>query len=361
LVDVEPAASEITVTGTRQREAWRRKALPPVEQVRPGLWTVPTIFPNHPLRYVLTYAVAYGNGVALVDTGWPCDAAWDDLLGGLREAGWEIGDVKAVLVTHAHPDHVGLARRIREQTGAWVGMHEADARMQRLYRPRPGSGDSWLRQRGAQANDIQSVSRPRSEMFDDFALDPDRLITDGERPLGRSSPLRAVWTPGHTPGHLCFYEPDLNVLLTGDHLLPRITPNISPVPGEDADVLGDYLSSLLLLTAYAPDEVLPAHEYRFAGLAARVGQLRHHHERRLAETLQVLRGSPGVSTVEVAEELSWSRDWAQMHGMIRRSAVGETYAHLIHLERTGYVVNKGAATDTVDAWYVISDQLPRLT
>jgi len=358
---VESTAGEITVTGIRQREAWRRNALPPVEQVRPGLWSVPTVFPDHPLRYVLTYAVGYDNGIALVDTGWPCDAAWDDLVGGLRQAGWDISDVKAVLVTHAHPDHFGLARRIREETGAWVGMHDADARMQRLYRQRPSGGDSWLRLRGAQANDIASVAQPRMEMFDDFALDPDRLIADGERPLGPRSSLRAVWTPGHTPGHLCFYEPDLNVMLTGDHVLPRITPNISPPPGEAADVLGEYLSSLLLLTAYEPEEVLPAHEYRFAGLAARVRQLRQHHELRLAEVLRVLQGSPGASTVAVAEGLTWSRDWSQMHGMVLRSAVGEAYAHLVHLERTGYVVNKGSATDSTDAWFVTSDELPHLT
>ena len=87
--------SAVTVTGTAQRQAWLDRVLPPVEQVRPGLWSIPTVFPDNPLRYVLSYALAYDGGVALVDTGWPCEDAWDGLVAGLGEAGWGIGDVRA--------------------------------------------------------------------------------------------------------------------------------------------------------------------------------------------------------------------------------------------------------------------------
>jgi metal-dependent hydrolase (beta-lactamase superfamily II) len=69
---------------------------------------------------VLSYTVEYDGGVALVDTGWPCKEAWDGLVDGLRVAGWDITDVKAVLITHGHGDHKGLAKRIRERTGAEV-------------------------------------------------------------------------------------------------------------------------------------------------------------------------------------------------------------------------------------------------
>jgi hypothetical protein len=97
--------------------------------------------------------------------------------------------------------------------------------------------------------------------------------------------------------------------------------------------------------------VLPAHEYRFTGLAQRIGGLLRHHDARLGEVIDVIRAEPGADTVAVAAGLHWSRPWSQMQGMPRRFAIGEAYAHLIHLEQTGSVVNKGA---DVDSWQLAS-------
>jgi hypothetical protein len=85
--------------------------------------------------------------------------------------------------------------------------------------------------------------------------------------------------------------------------------------------------------------VLPAHEYRFAGLPARVRQLQEHHRARLAEVVAVVAAADGCSTLEVAERLTWSRPWEQSQGLVRRSAIGETYAHLVHLQRQGLLTN----------------------
>src|ERR1700735_1232669 len=101
--------------------------MPPVEKVRPGIWSIPVPIPNTPLRYVSVYALELDSGVALVDAGWPTEDAWDALNAGLEEAGGSMGDVRAVVVTHLHPDHYGLAGRVREASGAWVGLHPADA------------------------------------------------------------------------------------------------------------------------------------------------------------------------------------------------------------------------------------------
>ena len=98
------------------------------------------------------------------------------------------------------------------------------------------------------------------------------MIEDGSCPLGDDLPLRAIWTPGHTPGHLCFADERYNLMLTGDHVLPRITPNISPSPVTADDTLGIFLRSLSELARFDPDEVLPAHESRFSGLPARIRQ-----------------------------------------------------------------------------------------
>jgi glyoxylase-like metal-dependent hydrolase (beta-lactamase superfamily II) len=352
---VSPIPAGITVSGTLQYQAWLDRVLPPAEMIRPGLWSIPTPFPGSPLRYVLSYAVEYDGGVALVDTGWPCEEAWDGLVAGLQVAGWDISDVKAMLITHGHGDHTGLAKRIRERTGAWVAMHEADVITPDQFRDQASfrqASDEWLRLRGGQAADLQAVHERRDEAapdsFDEFMLEPDRLLIDGDRPLGPGTSLVSVWTPGHTPGHVCFADRDRGLLLTGDHILPRITPNISPSPFETGDVLGQYLASLAATPDLPGAEVLPAHEYRFTGLAERALGLRSHHEKRLAEVMTALQAQPGSTTVQVTEALQWSRPWAQMQGLQRRFAIGEAYAHLVHLERTGYATNKGI---DVDAWH----------
>ena len=332
----------ITVTGTTQQQAWRDRVLPPVEKVRPGVWSVPTPFPDSPLRYVLAYLVETPRGPALVDTGWPSVEAWDGLVAGVRETGHEVSDVTAVLVTHFHADHFGLAHRVREASGAWIGMHALDARAVSRFSSLAEfavADRAWQVRRGVPADEIEGMlPSPLAESRDRRA-GPDVMIEDGVRPLGEDGPLRAIWTPGHTPGHLCFADERYNLLLTGDHVLPRISPNISPSPVTTDDTLGIYLRSLAELASTDPDEVLPAHEYRFSGLPARVRQLQDHHRARLREILAVVAGAEGCTTANVAERLTWSRPWDQAHGIVRRSAIGETYAHLVYLERRGLIAN----------------------
>lgn len=336
----------VTVTGTAQRQAWQDRVLPEVEKVRPGVWSIPTSFTGSPLRYVLAYLLETPQGPVLVDTGWPNAEAWDGLVAGLRETGHEISDVAAILVTHFHPDHFGLAARVREASGAWIGMHEADARIV----GRCGSetefaaaSQAWLVRRGVPAGETEGLL-PSSQARSQWRASADVMIEDGARPLGDATPLRAIWTPGHTPGHLCFADERYNLLLTGDHVLPRISPNISPSPASTDDALGIFLRSLKKLAQSDPDEVLPAHEYRFHGLPARIRQLRDHHRARLHEVLTVVADAPGCTTADVAGRLTWSRPWDETQGMVRRSAIGETYAHLVYLERRGLIANGDAGS-----------------
>ena len=136
------------------------------------------------------------------------------------------------------------------------------------------------------------------------------------------------------------------MLLTGDHVLPRITPHIGLPPGSEGDPLGDYQASLRTLARYHPAEVLPAHEYRFADLGARIEALLSHHRTRLAEIEHAVAADPGLSTWAVSEALTWSRGWEQTRGGARQSAVSETWAHLVHLQGRQRVINDGRDRDS---------------
>lgn len=321
--------------------------MPPVERLRPGLWSIPVPIPDNPLRYVLVYVFELSDsGVALVDAGWNTEDAWVALSKGLEEAGGSVSDVRAVLVTHIHPDHYGLAGRIRDESGAWIGLYPTDAEM--LESRYIETDDLLARMRVF----LQDAGVPETELPDlNFAsmmirglvtmAEPDVLFEDGVRVDLPGWDLQTVWTPGHSPGHVCFYSDRHRILLSGDHVLPRITPIIGLHAQQYPNPLGEYLESLLKVQNLGADEVLPAHEYRFADLRARLDQIIIHHADRLAEIEQLLSEHPGSTVWDIAVRLTWSRPWREIADFMQRAAVSETLAHIVFLENHQRVCREG--------------------
>lgn len=316
--------------------------LPPVERVRPGLWSVPVPIPANSLRYVFVYVFETDRGPYIVDTGWNTEEAYDALGAGLADIGTSVSEVQGILVTHLHPDHYGLAGRVREASGAWIGLHPADAA---LIHDRYVDTDflvglmgSALQRAGAPLEELDALQHAAMPVlsFVTPAI-PDILVEDEDKLDIPGWDIMALWTPGHSPGHLCLWEAHNNLMLSGDHVLPRITPNISFHPQAGNDPLGDFLASLDRVGRYDAEEVLPGHEHRFVNLAARVAELHEHHEKRFAEVVAALEGG-ATSGWEVATLMKWSRPWAGIDGFMRRAAVLEALAHLRALEVRGIVV-----------------------
>jgi len=329
------------VTGEAQHRAWQQRVLPPVEQVRPDVWSIPVPIPHNPLRYTLSYAFLDDTGVLLVDPGWDSAESRDALTAGLRRAGATVADVTGVLATHVHFDHHGLSGWVRSLSGAWVGMHPAEARSLpgRTWRDLTASADrAWLLRHGVPFDEAAILAVDPAKMGDILGMaEPDRTFEDGDLlPLARHE-LRAIWTPGHTPGHLCLHDAAAGLLLTGDHLLPRITPNIGVHDDDDSDPLSDYLASLEQTAKFTAEEALPAHEYRFRAIDTRAADLIAHHDDRGHEILTVLDTRGPATGWAIASALTWSRGWDALHGMLRRMALGETLAHLRYLAATGAV------------------------
>ena len=343
----------VEISGTAQHEAWQARALPPVERLRDGLWSIPVPIPNNPLRYVSVYAFALdGGGLGLLDTGWESDDGWSALTGGLASIGGGVDDVRGVLVTHLHFDHLGLAARVREASGAWVAMHPADATAVARFSTAGAATMAaaeveFLVGLGAERAEAVSDVGPseRMEAFTRMAV-PDLLLEDGDHADFPGWRMRAVHTPGHTPGHLCFAEEDTGLFFSGDHVLPRISPNISTTPGGHPDPLRDFLASLAAVRDLDPTEVLPAHEWRFRGLDDRVDSLTAHHEHRLTELLDAIRAHPASAPWQLAAHLTWSRPWDQYERRMRIFAVTETDAHLRLLASRGLVTSTGGPVPT---------------
>ncbi|WP_026413748.1 MBL fold metallo-hydrolase [Actinomadura oligospora] len=312
---------------------------PKAEDLGGGLWSLPVPIPGNPLAYTLVYALESPRGPVLVDAGWEHEDAWDALTDGLATFGMEVADVHGVVVTHHHPDHAGLAGRVREASGAWIAMHRADAEIVRAFRSmvEQDAGRTWIADslRRAGADDGDLADHPRRRHIDPPAQ-PDRELEDGDLVGLPARRLRAIWTPGHSPGHLCLHLEDAGRVFTGDHVLPRITPHIGLYPYDraDTDPLGDFLASLARVGDLAVDEVLPAHQFRFHDLAARTRAIAAHHETRLAE-LAALLGDEPRTLWRLTSALGWREPWPAMSLQSRQMAAAEAAAHLRVLERRG--------------------------
>jgi glyoxylase-like metal-dependent hydrolase (beta-lactamase superfamily II) len=279
-----------------QWQAWRDRRTPPVERLDTGIWSIPVPIPNNPLRYTLSYLISGTDGFAVIDPGWDTPEGWTALTDGLATAGAAITDVLGVVVTHVHADHHGLSGRVRQESGAWIAMHPAErdtlpARLGRAPDHMRTSLPLWLRSHGTPDGDVAAVIAMFPAADDPTRhvelAEPDVLLEDGDAVPLRGRGLSAVWTPGHTPGHLCVADKDAGVLLTGDHLLPHISPHIGVQPTGDPP-LAPYLDSLERITVFDKMSAYPAHEYRFRGIAERVATLRAHHDARCRELLDVV-------------------------------------------------------------------------
>jgi glyoxylase-like metal-dependent hydrolase (beta-lactamase superfamily II) len=316
-----------------------------------GVRSVQVPIPDNPLGHTLVYVVDTGRGPVLIDTGWDDPASWDTLAAGLAECGTTVQEVYGVVVTHHHPDHHGLSARVREASGAWVALHAADAAIVR--RTRESRPDRWfsymaakLTAAGAPAEHVAPLRAPRGRTLPGLspAL-PDRDIVPGELLDLPGRRLRAIWTPGHTPGHVCLHLeeehpgrlPGHGRLFSGDHLLPGITPHIGLYEDPDdatvTDPLGDYLDSLERIGRLSPAEILPAHQHAFTDGPGRVRALLGHHESRLSNLLALL--AEPLTPWQLAERMEWNRPWADIPYGSRNIAVSEAESHLRRLVKQG--------------------------
>lgn len=265
-----------------------------MEKVRPGLWSIRVPLPGVP-RHVLVYVFETDAGPYLVDSGMDTPEGRAGLEAGLAELGTSVDEVRGVLMTHAHLDHYGLSGWIRERSGAWTALHPADLpAIEDFERPPAERIGAAMTRAGAPPELIEEVTGRALRTGWSFPR-PDLLVEDGQRPPIPGWDLRAIWTPGHSPGHLCFWEPRENLLLSGDHVLPTITATLPASSDHEPDPLTASLASLDKLSGLPAAEVLPAHEHRFTDLEPRLAEIRAHHESRASRTLAAVPAHPATA------------------------------------------------------------------
>ena len=330
---------------SKPRRQEQEPAASGIVEVAPGVLRsqLPISLPG--LGHVNCYFLQDDRGVAVVDPGLPGPQSWRALVDRLKQAGYKPRHVHTVIVTHSHPDHFGGAGRLRDTYGAEVISHRRfrtwfDPSEDEALDDETGSGAApqpWGRPMPWRADGafVPPISRRLKFGLYRVALKrfmrtpaPTRRVDDAEIITLAGREWVSLHTPGHTEDHLCLYDPVGGIVLSGDHVLPTITPHISGLVA-GADPLTAFFSSLDKVAALeGVDLVLPAHGHPFTDLAGRAEDIKAHH----AERLDVLRQATGelgsASVEELSHHLFKPRSWGPM-------AESETYAHLEHLRAIG--------------------------
>ncbi|MDA1074803.1 MAG: MBL fold metallo-hydrolase [Proteobacteria bacterium] len=356
-----------------------------ITEVGPGIirMQLPIHMPG--LGHVNMYALLDSNGAAVIDPGLPGRFTWRAIEDRLKQADLKPKDVHTVLITHSHPDHFGGARRFVEEHGAKVVAHESFrfGLAKSIIERQPEVSVNDLE---AHADATQPDHEAAEHTHTDHAghhngHDHDGHDHDGHdhgdggwwggpSPWGGQQPrpplnrrllwsvmrmlggrmsvpeishpvaegdwltlagrqMRVLHTPGHTPDHFCLHDPEAEIFIAGDHVLPTITPHISGI-SSSADPLLAFFASLDAAGAIPNvSQVLPAHGHPFADLAERTEAIKAHHVERLEKIQEISRmfGRP-ANVTEFTRHLFRKRSWGSM-------AESETYAHLEHLRLAG--------------------------
>jgi len=307
-------------------------------EVAPGVFWLRMPLPFK-LDHINLWLLADDDGWTIVDTGIAREEvrdAWE------RVFADRFADrpLKRVIVTHFHPDHMGLAGWLVERFGVplWTPLGEwAFGRMLSLDTGELSLAEfhSFYQSAGFDAALLGLVQKRRNAYPQRVSPIPAafRRIQDGEAIVINGRVWRVIVGTGHSPEHASLFCEDLRVMIAGDQVLPRISPNISVWPQEpEADPLRLYLASLPRFRSLPADTlVLPSHDGPFTGLHGRLDDLAHHHDDRLAATLDAC--TEPRTGLDVLKRL-FKRE-LDAHQLF--FAIGESLAHLHYLMGRGEV------------------------
>jgi glyoxylase-like metal-dependent hydrolase (beta-lactamase superfamily II) len=304
-----------------------------------------------PLPFALDHVNLWliGDGAdawAAVDTGIaldPVKEAWRKVLAGHK--------LSRQIVTHFHPDHVGLAAWLEQETGAPLWMTQGEyATAQLIKHQIAGYGipamTAFFRLHGLDEERAAAIDKRGNAYGRGVPELPAtfRRMFEGEEFAIGQHVWRVIPGFGHSAEHASLYSAELGILVSGDMLLPRISTNVSAfAAAPEADALGSYLASIDRFRSLPEDTlVLPSHGKPFRGLHERIQQLHAHHEERCGVLLDACAGRP-QSAAELLPAL-FERDIADPHQTM--FAMGEAIAHLIYLEQT-HAMTRISDDDTI--------------
>lgn len=325
-------------------------------EVVAGIHQIKVPFPKGMSGETNAYIVKGSEGSILVDTGWDSPEGLSAFIKGMEWDRLKLSDIRQIVVTHIHPDHFGLASKLKELCGAKIATHRIEAGLIDL---RYVNSEELTRQ---VRMELASYGVPQAESAEFIEASqwmrdlvspeaPEVILDEGDEISNGSFKFEVMRTPGHSPGHISLYEPTKGLFLCGDFVLYDVIPHVGLHPQSGDNPLGDYLNSLKKIENLKVSFILPGHGPVFNSLKLRVDEIVQHCEQRDKDIIRALGGD--LKTVyQAAVEISWKLEvggisFHELGAWDRRLAVRETAAHIRLLtlqDKVGKIDKGGVST-----------------
>jgi glyoxylase-like metal-dependent hydrolase (beta-lactamase superfamily II) len=275
---------------TRKREVGRG------ERVLPGVWRLRLPLPWPGVPHCNAWAVAAGDGIVLFDTGMHEPGSFAHLERALAQVNLKVEHVRLLVCTHAHSDHYGQAATIIDRSGCELWMHPNHRHMTEAAADPDEALERRLeiaRQSGVPEEPLQAYAeaRRRSGGFGIARIvEPDRDLLGGVEVQTDLGTWQVHETPGHAPSHVCLLQAERRLLISGDHLLGRVSIYFDH--GHSPDPAGEFLRSLDVVERLGARLCLAGHGRTFADVQAHIDANRRLVDERLGKVEEVIAGEP---------------------------------------------------------------------
>jgi glyoxylase-like metal-dependent hydrolase (beta-lactamase superfamily II) len=313
----------------------RKRELGRADRVLPGIWRLRLPLPWPGVPHVNAWALRAGDGIVLVDTGIHEEGALEELERTLRLAGFTLADVKLLVCTHAHSDHYGLAAPIVEAAGCELWMHPAHEHMSRAAADPERSLERRIevaRQSGVPLEPLRRWAEERRDQKPSIAgvVAPQRELVEGVEIESEHGSWIVHESPGHAPSHVVLFQPEQRLLISGDHVLGRVSLYFDY--GWTPDPVAEFLDSFEKVERLDARLCLPGHGRPFGDVQAHIEANRAEIRDRLERTLEALEGGEATAFGLVPKVFGEEFD-----GMMMSWALTIMLCFLTHLEHVGRV------------------------
>lgn len=333
-------------------EPARKRELGRGERVLPGVWRLRLPLPWPGVPHGNAWALAAGDGIVLVDTGMHEPGSLAQLERALQQVGLRLEQVRLLVCTHAHADHYGQAAPVIRAAGCELWMHPNHAHVTSVQDDPEHALRRRLevaRQSGVPEEPLRLWSEARRNLGSGIAevVLPDRDLVDGVEVETDLGTWRAYETPGHAPSHVCLHQPERRILISGDHLLGRVSLYFDH--GWTPNPVGEFLASLGVVGGLDPRLSLAGHARPFTDVRAHIEGNERLVGERVAAVRAAIAGGP-ISAYDVVPRVHGT-------GLTQATAMwwlSETLCYLTFLEASG-AAERRAGDGGPDRWALVGD------
>lgn len=308
-----------------------------IDEVKPGLFRVEIPLPQNPLRALNSYVIKGQNRNLIIDTGLNREECRATMFSALHELKVDLS-VTDLFITHLHADHSGLISHLATPTSrVFCDYHDGN---------KINYSNPWYEMLAYACRNgfpplYEAVTQHPFFKFCTHKWVNFTFVREGDVIEAGDYRFTCLAVPGHTPGQTCLYDPQKKILISGDHILAKITPNIQSFADRE-NPLQDYLESLGRVSKLDVELVLPAHRGLITDHLARIDELKNHHQKRVEAIMSILRQGT-LNAYEIASQMDWDlsyKTWDQFPVQQKWFATGEVIAHLQYMESKDQVLPK---------------------